>query len=174
VGRRLKDADPQPQAGGAFRAYVQAVAAQAGVICSKPELDYGIDLCLRAVEVRDGRHLDVSVQLDLQLRSTTLANVSDAQVAYDLDVDTSNDLRTSRVRCPRILVLLVLPGEESEWLSQTPEALALRRAAYWLSLRSFPARTATRTVRVPIPIANLFSVAAVQALLRRVRDRKDP
>ena len=37
------------------RAYVQTIAAQAGVLCSKPDPDYGIDLSLREVEVRGER-----------------------------------------------------------------------------------------------------------------------
>ena len=62
------------------RAYVHAAAAQAGLLCSKPDPDYGIDLSLRMVEVRDRRYSDTSVQIDLQLRSTTRANVAATEV----------------------------------------------------------------------------------------------
>jgi hypothetical protein len=91
------------------RAYVQAIAALAGVGTSVPPPDYGIDLSLRNIEKRGQRYLDTRVQLDLQLRSATRANVKDAHVGYDLDVQTYELLREpSQVRC--LLVVLVLPG----------------------------------------------------------------
>jgi len=83
------------------------------VLCGQPDPDYGIDLLLRAVAVDSRRRRDVSVQLDLQLRSTTRANLTESAVAYDLNVDTYNDLRIPGA-CPRILVVLVLP-ERGTW-----------------------------------------------------------
>ncbi len=95
------------------RAYVHAIAAQAGLLCSRPEPDYGIDLSLRKVEVQGRRHLDTSVQVDLQLRSTTRASVTGTEVKVDLDVQTYHYLRTQETFCPRILVVLVMPAEEA-------------------------------------------------------------
>ncbi len=155
------------------RAYVQAIAAQAGVLCSKPDPDYGIDLSLRAVERRDGRHYDTSVQLDLQLKSSTRATVTEAAVSYDLEVDTYNDLRGVEGSSPRILVLLVLPAAEQDWVSQSPAELTLRRCAYWLSLRGRPATAATSTIRVSIPLLNVFSAEAVRTLLQLVKEKKE-
>src|SRR5262245_56266180 len=104
------------------RAYVQAVAAHAGLLCSKPEPDYGIDLSLRSVESRGREYLDTGVQLDLQLRSTTRAAVDDTSVKYDLDVRTHEFLRAAPP-IPRILVVLILPPDEERWLSQSPDEL---------------------------------------------------
>lgn len=154
---------------GLSRAYVQAVAAQAGVVCSRPEPDYGIDLSLRLVEIRGQRHRDVSVQLDLQLRSTARAAVGAAEITYDLDVVTYDDLREQRGGCPSILVLLVMPDEEDRWLSQSAEELTIRHCAYWLSLRGAPARPSSSTLRVTIPVANMFTPAVVRDLLQRLR-----
>src|SRR4051812_9707335 len=116
------------------RAYVRAIAAQAGLICGEPEQDFGIDLCLRAVRRRGQRYADVSGQLDLQVKSTTRANVGATHVAYDLEVKNYDNLREGGDNCPRILLVLVLPEEETQWLSQSPEELILRHCAYWLSL----------------------------------------
>jgi len=154
------------------RAYVQAIAAQAGVLCSRPEPDYGIDLLLRAVDVRDRSHTDSSVQLDLQLKSTTRANVTEAAVTYDLDVDTYDYLRAATRGCPRILVVLVMPASEEEWLAQSPHELGLRHCAYWLSLEGYPATAATRTIRVAIPLTNVFSVEALRTLLQQAAERR--
>ncbi|SRR6266511_4163874 len=155
------------------RAYVHAIAAQSGVVSSKPEPDFGIDLSLRFVAEVQNRHRDAGTQLDLQLKSTTRASVTDVAVKYDLEVDTYNDLRNDTCPIPRLLVVLVLPEDEAEWLTQSAEALTLRHCAYWMSLRGYPPTTATSTIRVTIPLANRFSVEAVQRLMQRVAERRD-
>jgi hypothetical protein len=153
---------------------VQAIAAAAGLSYSVPSPDYGIDISLRAIEIRGNRRTDASVQLDIQLKSTTRAGVQETQVAYDLAVEDYNNLRDTRARCPRILVVLLLPADENQWVSQSTTELTIRHCAYWLSLKGLPASKATRTVRVAIPLTNVFSVSAVQDIMQRLRERKDP
>jgi uncharacterized protein DUF4365 len=156
------------------RAYVRAIAAQAGVTVSEPENDYGIDLSLRSIGLRDGRHRDVGLQLDLQLKSTTRGSIGASHVTYDLDVVNYDDLRQPGGQTARILVLLVMPGDEALWLTQSPDELVLRHCAYWISLKGYPSSPSTSTVRVPIPLANVFSVAAVQGIIQRLREGKEP
>lgn len=154
------------------RAYVQAVAALAGVGTSRPEPDYGIDLLLREIAVVEGHHQDTSFQIDLQLRATTRASMTETALVYDLDVNTYNKLRIISAGSPRILIVLVLPEAESEWLSQSPDQLSIRHCAYWLSLEGAQPRTASRSVRVTIPLENVFSPEAVRTLLQRARERR--
>ena len=78
---------------GICKAYVRAIAVQAGLICSEPEGDYGIDLCLRAIQSRGPWLADAGGQLDLQLRRTTRAHVSDSVVLLDLEKKAYDDLR---------------------------------------------------------------------------------
>jgi hypothetical protein len=154
------------------RAYVQTVAAMAGVGTSKPEPDYGIDLLLREIAVVDGHHQDTSVQIDLQLRATTRASMTETALVYDLDVNTYNKLRIFSAGAPRILIVLVMPEAEGEWLSQLPDQLAIRHCAYWLSLEGAPPSIASRSVRVTIPMENVFSPESVRTLMQRARERR--
>lgn len=154
------------------RAYVQAVAAQAGVGTSRPEPDYGIDLLLREIALMDGHHQDTSVQIDLQLRATTRANRTETTLVYDLDVNTYNKLRIFSAGSPRLLIVLVLPETDEEWLIQSPDQLSLRHCAYWVSLEGAPSSTASRSVRVAIPLENIFSPDSVRTLLQRARERR--
>jgi hypothetical protein len=155
------------------RAYVQAVAAQAGLGYSVPVPDYGIDLSLRTIDVRGSRRTDVSYQLDIQLRSTTRAVLTDTHVGFDVDVGTYESLRNPEAGVPRILIVLVLSADEAEWVSQSQQELVIRHCAYWLSLKGFPPTTAARTCRVAIPRSNVFSSDRARAILQRVRERKD-
>jgi len=156
------------------RAYVRAVAGHAGLLCNDFDEDFGIDMCLREVDELGRRYFDSGDQLDLQVRSTTRAAETAAGIAYDIDVRTYDLLRRERPQCPRILVLLVLPVDEAEWLSHSVESLVLRRCAYWHSLRGAEATTAHTTIRITLPVANVFSVEAVQNLMRLIRQGGAP
>ncbi len=153
---------------------MQAVVAQAGLSYTFLANDYGIDLCLRAFKTRNHRHVDAGIPLDLQLKSTTQAETKDASVVYDLEVKAYEDLRDPDARAPRILVLLVMPDDEADWLSQSEEALILRRCAYWMSLKGYQSTTNTSTVRIAIPRANIFSVAQLRAMIERIGQGADP
>ena len=128
AGRR-RHAAPEPAARRALsRAYVRAVAARAGLICGGTENDLGFDLFLRSVEIHGQQLWDGGPQLDVQLKSTTRAEVRETVVAYDLEVRAYNILRQENASRPRILVVLVLPEDESEWVSQTEDLLIVRRS----------------------------------------------
>ncbi|HTU18165.1 MAG TPA: DUF4365 domain-containing protein [Gemmataceae bacterium] len=155
------------------RAYVQAVAALAGVGTGNYAFDYGVDMSLRVIQQQDNVHQDARVQLDLQLRSTTRANVTDTQVSYDLDVRTYEYLRQrSWIHC--ILVLLILPEDEGQWLSQSPEELTIRHCAYWISLEGAEPTTATSSIRIAIPRTQIFSVQIVRAMMNRLVQGEEP
>jgi hypothetical protein len=120
------------------RGYVQLVAARAGLICLTIEQDFGFDMILRAVETRGQQVWDSGPQIDLQVRSTTRAERRNSEVLYDLDVRTYRILRDVAQHGPCILVLVVLPEEEAQWVRQSEQELTLRRCAYWASFRDAP------------------------------------
>jgi Domain of unknown function (DUF4365) len=152
---------------GLSRAYLQAVAASAGVNVLYQLFDFGVDVCLRAVDQEDGRYEDAGEVIDVQLRSTTRAIVGDNSIDFDLDVRTYDYLRRSSLNRPRLLVLLVLPEAEVEWIAQDERELRLRRCAYWLSLRGLPPSEATSSVRVSIPRSDVFDATGLTRLLDR-------
>ncbi len=151
------------------RAYVRVIAAQAGVICGSTEQDFGCDMVLREVEVHGQQYWDSGPQLDVQLKSTTGANVQETAVIHDLEVRAYNLLRLETYIRPRILVLLVLPEDETQWLTQSVDELVLRGCAYWMSFRGAEPTANQTTIRVTIPRANVFSAAALRQLLERAR-----
>jgi Domain of unknown function (DUF4365) len=153
-------------------AYVRAVAARAGVQCVLPELDFGFDLYLRGLE-RDGHGVrDSGPQIDVQIKSTSQADLRENEIAFDLEVRAYHLLRPLQSGRPRFFILMLLPDDEQLWLNQTEEQLVLRKCAYWLSLRGAPATRSKRSVRVLIPRANLFDAAALQQWMAEA-NRKD-
>jgi hypothetical protein len=143
------------------RAYVQAVCALAGRTAARPDPDYGVDLTLRQIK-RGGRAFKpFGVNVDFQLKLTTDATVTATEVVYDLDIRAYELLRRATRKAPAYLVLLVLPADSGMWLGQDATRLEIRGGAFWLSLWRAPAVDNVSTVRVRIPIANLFTPDAL-------------
>jgi hypothetical protein len=155
------------------RAYVQAIAACCGLGCSARDFDYGIDITLHDIQHRARRYVESGFKLDIQAKSTILANRTATEVLYDIDVKNYDDLRDPFVGCPRVLVVLVLPEDEAEWLHQDQSQLLIRSCAYWLSLKGFPPTKNRKTVRISLPVDNVLSVAAMTGLMTRVREREE-
>ncbi len=154
---------------GLCRAYVHAVAAFRGMSVSTPNPDYGIDLTLNDVVTVGGQWIESGYKLDVQAKSTTLASLETGYVRYDLEVRSYNTLRYREAPSPRILVVLILPENEREWLTLTEDELRLRRCAYWMTLkgrRSVPNR---RSVRLRVPRTQLFSDEHLSALVKRIK-----
>jgi hypothetical protein len=147
------------------RAYLQAVAAQAGLSYSVANHDYGIDVTLREVEQVGPQYADTGRSIDVQLKSTTGAILTDTEVRYDLEVRTYDYLRDERPAAHRLLVLFVMPDEEVDWVSQTEDAFCLRRCIYWVRLRGRSAVETTATTRISIPRQNVLTAAALIDLL---------
>jgi hypothetical protein len=154
------------------RAYIQAIAARAGMSCSFREFDYGIDVTVHDIRREGRRYAETGYSLDIQAKSTTAAAVTEAVIPYDLDAKNYDDLRDPDVGCPRLLVLLILPDEESQWTEQTEDQFLLRRAAYWISLKGREPSANNRTIRVVIPRTNLLTITALQTLMQRVKRRQ--
>ncbi len=159
---------------GLSRAYIQAVASHCGMSCSFRDFDYGIDTTVNHLKIRAGRRVESGYRLDVQTKSTTRAIIGMSDVTYDLEVKAYNDLRDSEAIVPRILVLLVLPEEEVEWLSINEDALLLRRCAYWLNLFGKPATTNEDRIRVFIPRTNVFTPVTLAEIMQRIRSGGQP
>jgi hypothetical protein len=159
---------------GLCRAYIQGIAAACGMSCSMPNPDYGIDLTLNDIEERGGRRSESGYKLDVQAKSATRAMLAASEVRYALDAPSFETLRHPAPGSPRILVVLVLPDDETRWLAQTEEELMVRHCAYWITLKGHKASRNRRSVRIAIPRGNLFSVDALLAMMRRIKMGEEP
>lgn len=150
---------------GLSRVYVKALAARAGFLTSVPVPDRD-SVDMRILAGGPGRPA-----LDLQLKATAnLAEPDAGFLRFRLAIKNYNDLRV-RTQTPRLLVVLELPKDESQWMTVTAEELVLRRRAYWLSLQGGRNHVAgQQTVVVHIPEDNVFDIQALRALMERSRN----
>ena len=168
--RSLND-DAQDRQEAISLAYIHAVAAMCGMTHSVRSKDYGIDISLHEVGRRVDRFSETGMQLDLQVKSTSSVIETATAIYYDLTRQAYDDLRFPTDR-HRILAVYILPSDERQWLRQTHAKLELRNCMYWLSLRKRPAVRNKRSVRIAIPKRQLFTVAALGAIMDRIRARE--
>ncbi|TDY40482.1 uncharacterized protein DUF4365 [Alicyclobacillus sacchari] len=147
-------------------AYVNAVAAAAGFSTVRPSVDVeSIDLTICSQD-RTGRFR--SPKLDVQLKSTAQDILYEEVIKFPLKRKNYDDLILKDILVPRILVVVVLPDAEQEWLSQSEDGLLLRRCGYWISLSGRPETDNQYSVMIEIPRRQVFSVESLTEIMRTI------
>ena len=154
---------PQDKEEALSRVYVQAVAAAAGYLTAEPDFDRdGVDLRIHAGGA-------MRPALDLQLKATVnLHGPVDGDPQFPLP-RRNYDLLRLETQTPRLLVVLDLPSDPSQWVTITADELVLRHRAYWLNLTGFDATDNKSSITVRIPRQNLFNVENLRALMDQSR-----
>ena len=141
-------------------AYISAVASGAGYEVSEPRLDFdSVDGTLKSSSGRRPR-------IEFQAKATTRDVLRSGELHFPLPVKNYNDLRASTM-VPRLLIVMLMPAEPEEWLTQSVEQLCLRKCAYWCSLEGQPSTINTSSVTVHISTQNEFNTAQLTALLQK-------
>lgn len=141
-------------------AYIGAVAAYAGFDLVEPKVDCdSIDGVLIS-------HAGRRPRLEFQAKATARDLVGDEHVTFPLPAKNYEDLRVD-VIIPRLLILVVLPEHEEDWLNHSEDALILRHCGYWHSLAGQPERENTTSVTVHIPRAQRFDPSTLQHLMNQ-------
>jgi hypothetical protein len=153
------------------RAYIRAVAGQAGLNLSLREYDYGVDGNFDEITIRNKRRVESGFSLSFQLKASTQWERDDNTVTYDLEAKTYNDLvirRNFRMAVPCILILLALPSNSSQWLIYSEEEMRIRGSCYWEYLSGKP--TANRqSVRIRIPRHQRLTPESLLDLIEKVK-----
>lgn len=93
-------------------AYIGAVASRAGYYIVEPRVDQdSVDGTLMGDIGRRPR-------IDFQAKATAQDILRESHLAFPLPVKNYNDLRAD-TRTPRILIVVLIPGDSSKWLSQS-------------------------------------------------------
>lgn len=149
-------------------AYLHAVAAHAGMECivaGRHSDGTGIDARVHALGNFGGPITDIT--LEIQLKATmSVPCEREGFFSFPLPVKAYDNLRKDSAQCQRLLVVLFLPEDAAEWLDQCEEKLAIRRCAYWASLRGAPPSTNLTSQTVYLPTGNIFNAAALAEIIR--------
>lgn len=147
-------------------AYAKAVAAAAGVVLQEADSitdGDGIDVEFKAIG--KGRGIS-SPRLEAQLKATAKCNFDGDAFIYDLDRKNYDDLIDVNYVIPRILIVILLPGDNpEEWLSHSSQAIRMSRCGYYAELSGKPSTTNKESVRIRIPETQCFSPENLKKLL---------
>ena len=149
-------------------AYLHAIAAAAGCECcisGRISDNHKIDATIRCFD-DFGPDTMSNVTLQIQLKATRQdLDETATSVAYDLDLETYDTLRSTPTESAQFLVLLRLPKDQSQWLSYDVRALSLRKCAYWLSLVGAPASRNRTSQRVHFPKRNRLTPTSLRTII---------
>lgn len=128
------------------RDFIMTIAHNTGYFnCSGR--DYGVDLMIRKSRGRrkqsssGSRYLTSGKAVDIQLKATrekSITYLSDT-IKYQFEVKNYNDL-VDRLKeneqegsslIPLILIIFILPNDESKWVNYIPDGVVSRKEAYW-------------------------------------------
>lgn len=151
------------------KAYVAAIAAKCGFkIGTWSQDDDCLDITIGAAG-KLGRGTLAGPKLDLQLKSSSDPKRDKGdKIHHQLLRQRYDNLRMDSCT-PKILVFLLLPEEEAQWIEHSTEALILRRCAYWISLKGLEEIPGeTKSTMIHIPKENVFSPEALHSLMEKI------
>lgn len=165
-------------------AYIHAVAAVAGMegqVTGRHLDNAGVDATISAREQFAADSLLTDLSLHVQLKATKKQPTEDSRGRFSYffaGIDRYDRLRLAQAMPPRVLVVLFLPAEGSDWLQWSAERLVLQRCAYWVSLLGAAESENDTGQTVYLPQAQVFSPAGLRALMtlisRQQRLQYDP
>lgn len=143
--------------------YIRAVISLAGCTTAIPETDNDkVDIV--AMSRMKGTKF-TKPKIDIQSKCKIGPAPTSDPMSYKLDIETYDNLRDPFVTNPRILVVVFVPQLHNDWVMQDHAQLALKHCGYWTCLQDEPEVTGQDSKTVHLPKANLFSAAALQAMM---------
>ena len=141
-------------------AYINAVATYANCEVLEPKVDRGsVDGILKRDTIEE------IIGFQAKATSRDVMSGDGAAVHFPLPIRDYDNLRTAVT--PFILIVVLLPEDETEWLAQTHDELCLRYCAYWLSLAGRPEVANINNVTVHVPTTNVFGSHQLADLMDR-------
>lgn len=149
-------------------AFLMAVASVAGCAASfrRPD-DDSIDWMLSC-------RLPRRPKLDVQMKTTIAETGTEDVISYALKKKNYDDLILTDLVSPRILVLVLLPRDLSNWLVLSPAQLVLSHCAYWVSLRGRLPSDNETTMTIHIPQVNLFGPESLHIMMNTINEGGAP
>lgn len=152
-------------------AYIQAIATAARCSFEKRGVDYqGVDGTVHQTAPHD---LLDTVAVDVQMKATSQDILRDDHLAFSLEKKYHEQLRSTRRQNPVILVVMIVPRNLEDWLTQSEDAINVAHAAYWMSIRNAP-EIDTDSTTLHVPRKNLFGVDQLLGILARVGRGEQP
>jgi Domain of unknown function (DUF4365) len=154
-------------------AYLLAVATIAGLKLAKPGVDDdSIDFIISG---KDFSGTYSRPQLDVQLKCHMRREaIGEDGFTYPLKIKNYNDLRVTDVLAPRLLIVVVVPDQVTDWLAQSDNEARIKYCGYWQSMRGMGDTQNTSTVSISIPRSHRLDADSLTDLMQRIASGETP
>lgn len=148
--------------------YLRAVAASAGcVIVGRPEIDEGVDVMLS--HTADGHQHDHTAYLSIQMKSTSaFEGINSDTVSASMSGKRWNFFSTPNPTIGKIVVIMSLPKEQTNWTKAEHEALTVRYCAYWVNIEGQALVDEDASTKVTAPKNQIFNDVALCDMMERI------
>lgn len=156
--------------------FVKLIANKSGFKTETQEKDHGVDLRITKVNqrIQNGsiRFIDGD-SFQVQLKATTEQEVvrKDGVITYKLEAKTYNDLIYKRNNglTAMVLVVLILPTIDAEWVYCGQEALIVKRHAYWYlpGMGEQPTNNESK-ISIKLPETNILTLETFDHLMLKI------
>lgn len=156
--------------------YISALCAYAGIAYEIVRHDDdSTDGTLRKRIILDHeRKFDAELRIQLKCTSSSSQYTDHGDtLTYKLKVKNYNDLRLPSTT-PIILGLLVLPEDESTWLSWNTEELLLKGCMYWAEFSGAPKTDCSDTITIRIDKKNVINTESLNQILEKIAREEWP
>lgn len=153
-------------------AYLHAVATRGGMNCkceNRNGDNYVIDAIVDYFAPIPETYI-TDVQLRVQLKATfNKGKETDTHISYTFNgINQYNILRTYKGGSTRILVVLFLSPNQSEWLNISHTEFLLKQSAYWVCLEDASESTNTTSQTIYLPKTNLLTTESLTKLCQDI------
>ncbi|MBR8251684.1 DUF4365 domain-containing protein [Burkholderia cenocepacia] len=152
------------------KAYVRAIAAQAGF--NPSELDVDDDSVDLELSGRGFTGVLRNPKVQFQLKCTSQDLVSGDVIKFPLSRKNYDDLRGADLVCPRYLAVLLVPDDPTYWVEHHAEHMSMHNACFYVSLRDQPSTTNSTTVTVDIPLSQRLTTDSLMHLMTLASNRE--
>jgi hypothetical protein len=161
--RQTRGLDQRTHQGYYGEAFVRALAASAGLVVSRADLDVtGEDFTIGFPGRRGSlRH----PKIEVQVKSWCHPGGNTTMWRYRMRAEHYNELAGDLFYLPRYLFLVIVPADAEQYTSVANDAMRLHHAGYWASFADQPQVVQARTITVDVPRHNLLTAASLRNLL---------
>ncbi len=141
-------------------AVLEIIAARAGCEVLQPSTDYtSIDACVKPMSGTPG------FQIDVQIKGSSSLSGTKTEIKFPLPKKNFDDLRTTDLILPRMLIVTELADSCENWLKCTNKSIRFNKSIFWVDLYGRPASSNSTNVTISIPRTNVLTADKLANLM---------
>ncbi len=143
--------------------YFCAIVSAAGYTYNNPVIDNeSVDIQING-RIKD--EVYTTQRLEVQLKATKTAKINNNSFSFPLKIKNYDDLRDLNCYTPKILIVLLLPNNQQDWLYSNKNFCLLNYGMYWADLRGMLPTQNDNTVSIHINCNNIFNIETVRLMM---------